>query len=254
MILFSDSPTAPTTRYVLSNTTLAKRDRVTFDDNNSPTDYTPPVCFVTAPSSAPPRRGRGRGSAGRRPGGDRLRRPAADHLDRATAPSTAPAGPCITASSRSTSAPAPSGRPAHPGPPPLARSSGPGRGRCAWRGRPSRADDVPDQRPSIAREPVNAVTYWHVELDVAHDILLAEAFPPRATSTGADRPFFTEGSDHALHNPDFVVPGLAARAGRSRSTVRWSRPSGRGSRACSRRRSAPAAAGTRAERFAWIIG
>ncbi|AWN47111.1 hypothetical protein DK419_12970 [Methylobacterium terrae] len=63
---------------------------------------------------------------------------------------------------------------------------------------------------TIAREPVAAVTYWHVELD-SHDILLAEGLPAESYLDWGDRPFFTEGSDHALHNPDFVVPGLAAR-------------------------------------------
>ncbi|WP_246736962.1 Hint domain-containing protein [Methylobacterium sp. DB0501] len=63
---------------------------------------------------------------------------------------------------------------------------------------------------SIAREPVSSVTYWHVELD-SHDILLAEGLPAESYLDWGDRPFFTEGSDHALHNPDFVVPGLAAR-------------------------------------------
>nr|WP_245291234.1 Hint domain-containing protein [Methylobacterium aquaticum] len=63
---------------------------------------------------------------------------------------------------------------------------------------------------SIAREPVASVTYWHVELD-AHDILLAEGLPAESYLDWGDRPFFTEGSDHALHNPDFVVPGLSAR-------------------------------------------
>jgi Hint domain len=63
---------------------------------------------------------------------------------------------------------------------------------------------------SIAREPVSSVTYWHVELD-AHDILLAEGLPAESYLDWGDRPFFDEASDHALHNPDFVVPGLAAR-------------------------------------------
>ncbi|QRE72881.1 Hint domain-containing protein [Methylobacterium aquaticum] len=63
---------------------------------------------------------------------------------------------------------------------------------------------------SITREPVASVTYWHVELD-AHDILLAEGLPAESYLDWGDRPFFTEASDHALHNPDFVVPGLAGR-------------------------------------------
>ncbi len=63
---------------------------------------------------------------------------------------------------------------------------------------------------TIVREPVSSVTYWHIELD-AHDILFAEGLPAESYLDWGDRPFFTEGSDHALHNPDFVVPGLAAR-------------------------------------------
>ncbi|WP_442919342.1 Hint domain-containing protein [Methylobacterium sp. SyP6R] len=63
---------------------------------------------------------------------------------------------------------------------------------------------------SIAREAVSSVTYWHVELD-AHDILLADGLSAESYLDWGDRPFFTEASDHALHNPDFVVPGLAAR-------------------------------------------
>ncbi|AWN51411.1 Hint domain-containing protein [Methylobacterium sp. 17Sr1-1] len=63
---------------------------------------------------------------------------------------------------------------------------------------------------SIIREPVTLVTYWHVELD-AHDILLAEGLPAESYLDWGNRPFFEEASDHALHNPDFVVPGLSAR-------------------------------------------
>ena len=63
---------------------------------------------------------------------------------------------------------------------------------------------------SVSRVPVETVTYWHVELD-QHDILLAEGLPAESYLDWGDRAFFTEGSDHALHNPDFVVPGLAAR-------------------------------------------
>ncbi|TXN79061.1 Hint domain-containing protein [Methylobacterium sp. WL8] len=63
---------------------------------------------------------------------------------------------------------------------------------------------------TIAREPATSVTYWHVELD-AHDILLAEGLPAESYLDWGDRPFFTEQSDHALHNPDFVVLGLSAR-------------------------------------------
>ena len=63
---------------------------------------------------------------------------------------------------------------------------------------------------TITREPVASVTYWHVELD-AHDILLAEGLPAESYIDGGDRAFFSEASDHALHNPDFVVPGWDGR-------------------------------------------
>ena len=63
---------------------------------------------------------------------------------------------------------------------------------------------------TITREPVATVTYWHVELD-AHDILLAEGLPAESYIDGGDRAFFSEASDHALHNPDFVVPGWDSR-------------------------------------------
>ncbi len=63
---------------------------------------------------------------------------------------------------------------------------------------------------SIAREAVAAVTYWHVELD-QHDILLAEGLPAESFLDFGCRPFFEEGSTHALHHPDFVPPGLAGR-------------------------------------------
>ncbi|MBB2962876.1 Hint domain-containing protein [Methylobacterium sp. R2-1] len=63
---------------------------------------------------------------------------------------------------------------------------------------------------TIARMPVETVTYWHVELD-AHDILLAEGLPAESYIDGGDRAFFVEGSDHALHNPDFVPAGWNGR-------------------------------------------
>jgi hypothetical protein len=63
---------------------------------------------------------------------------------------------------------------------------------------------------SIVHEPAASVTYWHIGF-VAHDILFAEGLPAESYLDWGDHPFFTEASDHALHNPDFVVPGLAAR-------------------------------------------
>ncbi|MCP1547314.1 MULTISPECIES: Hint domain-containing protein [Methylorubrum] len=63
---------------------------------------------------------------------------------------------------------------------------------------------------SIARTDATSVVYWHVELD-AHDILLAEGLPAESFLDFGCRPFFEGASDHALHNPDFVPPGLAGR-------------------------------------------
>ena len=60
------------------------------------------------------------------------------------------------------------------------------------------------------RVAVDSVTYWHVELD-RHDILLADNLPAESYLDWGDRGFFTEGADHELASPDFVVPGLAAR-------------------------------------------
>ena len=63
---------------------------------------------------------------------------------------------------------------------------------------------------SIARTGATSVVYWHVELD-AHDILLAEGLPAESFLDFGCRPFFEGASDHALHNPDFVPPGLSGR-------------------------------------------
>jgi len=63
---------------------------------------------------------------------------------------------------------------------------------------------------SIERVAVDEVTYWHVELD-AHDILLAENLAAESYLDWGDRGFFTEAAEHALADPDFIVPGLAGR-------------------------------------------
>ncbi len=63
---------------------------------------------------------------------------------------------------------------------------------------------------TVTREPVTRITYWHVELD-SHDILLAEGLPAESYIDGGDRAFFSEASDDALHNPDFVSPGWDGR-------------------------------------------
>ncbi|MCJ2036457.1 Hint domain-containing protein [Methylobacterium sp. J-068] len=63
---------------------------------------------------------------------------------------------------------------------------------------------------TVVREVCAQVTYWHIELD-QHDILLAEGLPAESYLDWGDRAFFDEASDHALQNPDFIVPGLPNR-------------------------------------------
>ncbi|WP_286134257.1 Hint domain-containing protein [Methylobacterium sp. Leaf123] len=63
---------------------------------------------------------------------------------------------------------------------------------------------------TVARTDAASVVYWHVELD-AHDILLAEGLPAESFLDFGCRPFFEGASDFALHNPDFVPPGLSGR-------------------------------------------
>ena len=63
---------------------------------------------------------------------------------------------------------------------------------------------------SVARERVDSVTYWHVELD-HHDILLAEGLAAESFLDYGIRPWFENGADHALTNPDFIPPGLNGR-------------------------------------------
>ena len=68
---------------------------------------------------------------------------------------------------------------------------------------------------SIERIEVASTTYWHIELD-AHDILLAEGLPAESFLDFGNRAWFAPddqriAADHALTNPDFVVPGLGAR-------------------------------------------
>ncbi|MFH6785204.1 Hint domain-containing protein [Methylobacterium sp. MA0201] len=210
MIQFTDSPSNPTTRYVLSNTALAERQRVTFDDNNKPTDYAP-VCFTTGTLI---RTARGEVAVEDLRVGDRAvtasgaLRPIVwiGHRTLAGAGTALPHDQQpvhVRAGAFGAGLPSRDLR-LSPGHPVLVGADADGAGghlvpiMCLING------------TSIAREPAASVTYWHVELD-AHDILLAEGLPAESYLDWGDRPFFTEGSDHALHNPDFVVPGLAAR-------------------------------------------
>ena len=61
---------------------------------------------------------------------------------------------------------------------------------------------------SIARAPVDRVTYWHVELD-AHDLLLTEGLPAESYVDGGSRAWFGDAAIDGLANPDHVAPGAA---------------------------------------------
>ncbi len=213
-IQFTDSTTTPTTRYVLSNTTLAPRQRVTFDTNNTPTDYAP-VCFVTGTGIRVIRDGRTADVAvedlrvgDRAVTASGAVRPIVwiGHRHLAGQGSTLPHGQQpVRVSAGAFGA----GLPARdltlsPGHPVLVGANEDAQGghlvpiQCLING------------TTIVRMPEAAVTYWHVELD-AHDILLAEGLAAESYIDGGDRPFFAQASDHALHNPDFVAPGWSAR-------------------------------------------
>lgn len=212
MIQFSDSatPNGTSTRYVLSNTALTARQRVTFDSNNTVGDYAP-VCFTTGTRI---RTTRGDVAVENLRVGDHAvtvsgairpiawighrdltgRDGALPHQQQPVRVRAGAFGPGLPARTLSLS----------PGHPVLVGAGADGEGghlvpiMCLING------------TSIARQPTPAVTYWHVELD-RHDILLAEGLPAESYLDGGDRPFFEEGSDHALHNPDFVVPSLSSR-------------------------------------------
>lgn len=208
------TPTATSTRYVLSNTQLAGRQRVTFDSNNTVGDYAP-VCFVSGTGIRVIRAGLETDVAVEdlRVGDGAVTASGAvraitwighRHLDghghvlpRDQQPIRVRAGAfgsSLPARDLSLS----------PGHPVLVGAEADHHGghlvpiMCLING------------TSITRETADAVTYWHVELE-SHDILLAEGLPAESYLDWGDRPFFDEGSDHALHNPDFVVPGLSAR-------------------------------------------
>ncbi len=210
MIQFTNDPANPTTRYVLSNTTLAPRQRVTFDGNNTPTDYAP-VCFTTGTLI---RTDRGEVAVEDLQVGDRAvtasgaLRPVI-WIGHRTLDGAGGSLPHDQQPVRIRAGAFGGGLPTRdlslsPGHPVLVGADANGAGghlvpvMCLING------------TTIAREPAASVTYWHVELD-AHDILLAEGLAAESYLDWGDRPFFTEGSDHALHNPDFVVPGLSAR-------------------------------------------
>ncbi len=62
---------------------------------------------------------------------------------------------------------------------------------------------------SIARLPVECIDYWHIELD-KHDLLLAEGLSAESYINLGTRPWFG-GTDGALVDPDFVLPGVNGR-------------------------------------------
>lgn len=57
---------------------------------------------------------------------------------------------------------------------------------------------------SIAQTPVDAVTYYHVELS-HHDVLLAEGLPTESYLDTGDRAAFTNAGDVVALHPDFGV-------------------------------------------------
>ncbi len=78
---------------------------------------------------------------------------------------------------------------------------------------------------SVARAPVDRLTYWHVELD-AHDVLLAEGLPAESYLDLGGRAWFAardegldgglgeglgEGLDDRLTNPDLLAPAAGGR-------------------------------------------
>jgi hypothetical protein len=60
---------------------------------------------------------------------------------------------------------------------------------------------------SIAQVPVDAVTYYHVELS-AHDVLLAEGLPAESYLDTGDRANFSNGGEVTRLFADFAAPGL----------------------------------------------
>ena len=60
---------------------------------------------------------------------------------------------------------------------------------------------------TIVQEEVDTVTYWHVELEGGHDIVLAENLPCESYLDMGNRTFFAEGGVVDLHAvPDAAVP------------------------------------------------
>ncbi len=57
---------------------------------------------------------------------------------------------------------------------------------------------------SIAQEPVDHVTYWHVELE-RHDVLLAEGMPVESFLDTGNRSAFANGGAVAMAEPDFAL-------------------------------------------------
>ena len=59
---------------------------------------------------------------------------------------------------------------------------------------------------TIVQEQVDTITYWHVELEGGHDIILAENLPCESYIEMGNRSFFVEGEATALHaSPDAHV-------------------------------------------------
>jgi hypothetical protein len=57
---------------------------------------------------------------------------------------------------------------------------------------------------TIAQEPVDAVTYWHVELPI-HDVLFAEGLPAESYLDTGNRGAFANGGGATMMQPDFAL-------------------------------------------------
>ncbi|BCM81954.1 Hint domain-containing protein [Methylobacterium indicum] len=202
LIQFTDSTTTPANRYIFSNTQLAPRQQVTFDSNNTVGDYAP--CYAS-------------GTLIRTATGD-VAVEALSVGDRVVTAS-GEARPIRWIGHRTVNcARHPNSAAVHPVRV-LAHAFGDGLpARDLWLSpdhavRVTVLDDVliPIKHllndATIAQEPVDEITYWHVELD-SHDILIAEGLPAESFLDTGVRAGFENGAEHMTLHPDFTPLSL----------------------------------------------
>ncbi|MFE1599386.1 Hint domain-containing protein [Methylobacterium sp. ID0610] len=206
MIQFTDSTTTPTTRYVLSNTPLAARQRVTFDSNNTPTDYAV-VCFVTGTRIRVARnRGEAEVPVEELRVGDGVVTASGEHrpvrwIGHRTVACTTSADPNDAWPVRIKAGAIATGVPARD----LLVSPD----HCLL------FDDVliPAKHlvnaATIVRQPVESVGYWHIELD-SHEALLAEGTPAESYRDCGMHAFFEGGQGWGTRPADAATPPLLA--------------------------------------------